>query len=66
MISDWEIWACASKLIEQFGDAAAFHAAARIDELRAASDRDGHGTWLRILQRIEAIAALPSAADRLH
>ena len=30
------------------GEAAAVHAAQRVDELMAAGDLDGHTTWLRI------------------
>lgn len=53
MIEDREIWACAHQLMRQYGNAAAFHAAQRADELFGANDREGGRTWLRILKRIE-------------
>ncbi|WP_156405420.1 hypothetical protein [Sphingomonas sp. Root710] len=58
MIDEWEIWACANQLMQQYGDAASFHAAQRADDLFAANDMDGHLTWLRILKRIENLEDL--------
>ena len=44
--------------MRQYGEAAAFHAAQRADELIAASDIEGQRTWMRILARIEALERL--------
>ena len=58
MIDEREIWACAAHVMRQYGEAAAFHAAQRADELIAASDIEGQRTWMRILARIEALERL--------
>lgn len=58
MIDEREIWACAAHVLRQYGDAAAFHAAQRADELIAASDIEGQRTWLRILARINDLEGM--------
>jgi len=58
MIEEKEVWACAHQIMQQYGDAAAFHAAQRADELLLANDQEGSRTWLRILNRIEALEKL--------
>jgi hypothetical protein len=65
MIDEREIWACAATILQQYGDAAAFHAAQRADELLAASDIEGQRTWLRILGRINALEKLEPQEGRL-
>ena len=55
MISDWELWACANKMIESHGADAAIHAAMRADALLDEGDLAGQRTWRAILQRIEQL-----------
>ena len=55
MIDDREIWACAHRVIRQYGEAAGLHAAQRADDLLEDGDLEGHLTWLRILAGIEVL-----------
>jgi hypothetical protein len=52
-IDQKEIWACAHTVMQRYGDAAAFHAAQRADELLLQNDYEGHRIWIHILRRIE-------------
>lgn len=67
MIDDREIWACAAHLLERYGDAAAFHAAQRVDDLILNSDIEGQRTWKRILKKIEELERMaPPTNHRLQ
>lgn len=55
---DREIWACASKLMQQHGDKAWLAASSRADALLAAGELEGHRTYLRILDRITQLETL--------
>jgi len=55
MLSDWELWACASEAMVQLGDRASFVAAVRIAELSNEGDAAGMETWRGIASRIEAL-----------
>ena len=59
MLSDWELWAVANKLIEQRGDQAPAFAATRIEELARAGDRDGVAAWEAISTRVGQLSAPP-------
>ena len=60
-IPDWELWACASKLLADHGDHAKFHAAERFDAMVAADDRPGALTWINIgLCLVALTVVLPS------
>jgi hypothetical protein len=65
MISDCEIWACAVAVLRSHGEAAAFHAAQRADELIAVSDIEGQRTWRRILKKIEELEREKPAEGQL-
>jgi len=58
MIDDKEIWACAHQVMNQYGDAARFHAAQRADALFETNDQEGHKIWMRILNRIKELGQL--------
>jgi hypothetical protein len=60
LIHDREIVGCALHVMDRYGDAAWFHAAQRADELLDRNDLAGHGTWLRILARIEELQTVPA------
>jgi len=62
MLSDWELWACAGKLIELHGADAAIHAAMRADALMEEGDDAGAATFRRIVDRINRLQASPSGA----
>jgi hypothetical protein len=66
MIGEREIWACAHHLLRQYGDAAAFHAAQRADEMLEKSDIEGQRTWLRILHRINDLETSPPPSAELN
>ena len=52
MITDWELWACANKLIEMHGEGAALHAQLRADVLAEDGEEEGARTWRLIMQRV--------------
>lgn len=64
MLTDWELWACASKFIEVHGADASFVVALRADEFLAEGDFDGVKNFTSILRKIEQLTA--SQPDRLH
>lgn len=47
MPTDWELWACAQKLIKQHQAKAPLQVAIRISELATDGDADGVRTWQR-------------------
>ena len=60
-IADWEIWACANKLVELHGKDAPIHAAMRADELLFEGDLDGAATFRLIVRRAEQLLAKPDS-----
>lgn len=58
MLDDRDIWRSANTLIEHCGDAAAFKAAQRADELLERGDMEGPAVWRRILQAVEDLQSL--------
>ncbi|MBB4642645.1 hypothetical protein HNQ99_002981 [Rhizorhapis suberifaciens] len=54
-INDWEIWACANKMIHMHGEDATIRAAMNTDLLLKKGDLDGHKLWLSILRRIREL-----------
>lgn len=54
MISDINIWRCASVMIKRYGDLADVEAAARADEYEKRGER-GQRVWLRIMRAIDAL-----------
>lgn len=53
MLSDWELWAVANKLIADHGADAAIQAALKADEMLERADFDGQQVWLAVLRRVE-------------
>lgn len=60
MLTEWELWAVAAKVIEQHGDTARAHAEERQRALEAAGDTGGVNAWSAVLARIEQLQALPA------
>ena len=63
MTSDLDILRAAQTTIKAYGEAAAVHAAQRVDELMAAGDLDGHETWLRIERAIDELQRTERRGD---
>lgn len=61
MLSNWELWACASEMIRRHGADAAIHAAMRADKLFEANDDDGAAAWRAITNRIGSLQNAGSA-----
>ena len=55
VIGDREIWACAQHVLRRYGESAWLHAAQRADALLVQGDFAGSRTWVRILERIDAL-----------
>lgn len=45
MLSDWELWACANRVLQSHGKNASLHAAEQIEALTRAGDADGARAW---------------------
>jgi hypothetical protein len=54
-LSERELWACASTLIEMHGAEVGNYVAGRIRALRAEDDHAGVLTWVNIANRIEQL-----------
>lgn len=59
MLSEWELWACASEAVRQHGAGAPGFAAMRVDDLMQKEDRDGARAWRLIARRIDELLARP-------
>lgn len=66
MISDWELWACAQRVVEQHGTKAADHIASRVTELAEAGDEEGVRTWLAIADRIDQLVDYKGTGRARH
>lgn len=60
MLSDWELFAIARKLIDEHGREAADAALRRADDLSERGDPDGEAVWLAVGRRIELLLADPA------
>ena len=61
VIEDWEIWACANKLIELHGDDAPIHAAMRADALFEQGDQEGARVFRLIVHRVNEMKRGPTS-----
>ena len=52
MLSEWELWACANRVLQSHGEHAAAHAAEQIEALAQAGDADGVRAWRAIARLI--------------
>ena len=61
MLSEWELWACANRVLQSHGEHAATHAAEQIEALARADDADGVRAWRAIgMQSAETSLACES------
>lgn len=66
-MTEWEIWACATKLRADHGDLdGSIQAAMRADDLLEAGDIDGYGVWIRIMGCIAKLSKLERDDETLH
>lgn len=54
-LSDWELWACASTVLQQHGDQAPLFVAERIGALALEGKAEGVAAWQEIAVRIDTI-----------
>jgi hypothetical protein len=52
MLSEWELWACANRVLQSDGEIDSLHAAEQIEGLAQAGDADGARAWRAIARRI--------------
>lgn len=56
MLSEWELWACANRVLQSHGENASLHAAEQIKALTQAGDADGVRAWRAIARRIAQLS----------
>ncbi len=56
-LSDWELWACASTVLQAHGEQVASYVAEQIGARALNCDADGIRTWQEIAKRIEQLQA---------
>lgn len=66
MISDWELWACASQVLRQHGDRADEHIASRVIELALAGDEEGVLVWKAIAARLDRLCDSTGEGQAKH
>jgi hypothetical protein len=59
MLTEWELWACAQRMVDDHGADAPIHAAMRADELLENGDQEGCSTWVLIMHRTKELLAGP-------
>ena len=57
MLSEWELWACANRVLQTHGEEAARHAAEQIGALVLVGDAEGVRAWQAIAERIAQLSA---------
>ena len=65
MLSKWELWACANRVLQTHGENAPLHAAEQLGALALAGDADGIRTWQAIARRIAQLSGKDGQAP-LH
>lgn len=58
-LSEWELWACANKVIATHGKDAPGHVAEQIGALALAGDAEGIRTWQAIASRMVELSREP-------
>lgn len=66
MISDRELWACASHVLQQHGDRAPVFVAERIGALALVGDEAGVATWKAIAVRMDRLSQMEPVATAPH
>jgi len=55
VLSDWELWAVANRLMQEHGDTAAGVASLKAAELESQGDARGKAVWTAIAERINRL-----------
>lgn len=55
VLSDWELWACATAVLKQHGEAAPIFVAERIGALALAGDLGGVAAWKAIAGHMDQL-----------
>ncbi len=63
MLTDWELWACASRVQSDHAENAPLFVAERIGAFALAGDRAGVETWKAIAARLEQLRSRPSTTN---
>lgn len=54
-LTDWELWACAQKVIADHKAKAPAHVASMIGTMASAGDHEGVQTWQAIAERVDQL-----------
>ena len=63
MLSEWELWACANRVLQTHGENAPLHVAEQIGALALAGDAEGIRTWQAIAKRIAGLSGKDGQAQ---
>jgi hypothetical protein len=66
MLSEWELWACANRVLQTHGENAARHAAEQVGALVLEGDAEGVRTWQAIAARIAQLRATGGQAPPIE
>ncbi|MFD1950271.1 DUF6961 family protein [Sphingomonas arantia] len=56
LLPDRDIWACAQKVMSQYGDRVIFHIAERVGVLSLVGDMSSVDMWMRIADRVDQLS----------
>lgn len=66
MLGEWELWACAKRVLQTHGENAALHAAEQIGALVLKGDAEGVRTWQAIAACIAQLCATGGQAPPIE
>ena len=66
MLSEWELWACANRVLQTHGENAALHAAEQIGALVLKGEAEGVRTWQAIAACIAQLCATGGQAPPIE
>ena len=58
MLTDWELWAVANKVLDQHGENVGAFLQERIETLGEQDDTEGVATWLAIIQHVRKLVKI--------
>lgn len=64
MLTDWELWACATLVEKQHGERAPFYITERLLTLAAEGDQVGLATWQEIAERLDQLRLRPAVFEQ--
>lgn len=60
LLTEWELWAVANRMISDHGEDAKIQAAMKADACLDRGDPDGTTNWIAIIRRIDQLQASPN------